>query len=111
MKNYETILKEIEKMEWPDITAAQTALAVYRAADGNEYGETEFAGLCKITQTIWDDMDDNPNLQIIAEVVCDCFFDKEWGNESGVPILNGKDFEYLSKDRENRIINAIYNRM
>lgn len=108
MSNYKKILENIKEMDWSDITNSQIALAVFCAADGCEYAETEFGGLCRITKTIWSDMD-NPNLQIIADCVCDNYFDLGWGYCSEKTITE-KDFNQLSVEKEDSLINAILDR-
>jgi hypothetical protein len=108
MLNYNKILQNIKKMEWSDITNSQIALAIFCAADGCEYAETEFDGLCRITKTIWSDMD-NPNLQIIADCVCDNYFMLNWGYCSE-KTLTDKDFDHLSVEKENKLIDAILDR-
>lgn len=108
MPNYNEILENIKKMDWSDITKTQIALAVFCAADGCEYTEVEFEGLCRITKTIWGDID-NPNLQIIADCVCDNYFMLGWGYCSDKTITD-KDFSQLSVEKENSLIDTILDR-
>lgn len=108
MSNYKIILKNIKEMDWSDITNSQIALAVFCAADDCEYTETEFDSLCRITKTIWSDME-TPNLQIIADCVCDNYFDLGWGYCSEKTITD-EDFNQLSVEKENRLIDIILDR-
>lgn len=108
MSKYNEILEKIKKMDWSDITKTQTALAVFCAADDCEYTELEFEGLCRITKTIWSDIK-NPNLQIIADCVCDNYFMLGWGYCSDKTITD-KDFSRLSVEKENSLINTILDR-
>lgn len=108
MSKYNEILQNIKKMDWSDIIKTQIALAVFCAADGCEYTEVEFDGLCRITKTVWGDMD-NPNLQIIADCICDNYFMLNWGYCSEKSITDN-DFDRLSVEKENSLIDAILNR-
>lgn len=110
MRDYKNILNEIQKMEWSERMAYQIALAVYASCDGVEYSASQFKELCAVVRTIWDDMD-NPNLQIIADCVCDCYFNLEWGYRNGKTIITDNDFGMLSVDKEDNLINAICDRM
>lgn len=104
--NYREILKEIKKVDWSDRIRGQIALAVFSAADGQEYTEDQFIGLCKVVKTIWGDMD-NPNLQIVADCVADCYFDMGWGYHGDDLAITDEDFERLSPEKEDDLIDAI----
>lgn len=105
--NYREILKEIKKVDWSDRIRGQIALAVYSAVDSQEEStEDQFVGLCKIVKTIWCDMD-NPNLQIVADCVADCYFDMGWGYCSDDLVITDEDFERLSPEKEDALIDAI----
>ena len=110
MKTYKEILKNIEAMDWNERVKVQVALAVYCAADGDDYSEDEFCGLCKITKTVLDDMD-NPNLQLIADAVCDAYFNKGYGYAESIGEIYVNDFEYLTSEKEEAIIDAVWNRI
>ena len=110
MKSYKEILKDIKSINWSDRLNTQVALAVYCAADGEDYSEDDFCGLCKITKTVWDDMD-NPNLQLIADAVCDAYFNKGYGYAERIGELNVNDFENLTSEKEEAIIDAVRDRI
>lgn len=110
MKNYKEILKDINSMDWSERTNSQVALAVFRAADGEDYSEDVFCGLCQITKTVWDDMDDS-NFQLIADAVCDSYFNKGYGYAESIGKIYVNDFEKLTSEKEKAIINAVWNRI
>ena len=110
MKNYIQILNTIKEMDWTDIINSQVALAVFCAADGDDYDEKIFCGLCKITKSVWGDMD-TPNLQLIADAVCDAFFNKGYGYIESIGEIYVNDFERLTSEKEDAIIDAVWNRI
>ena len=110
MKNYIQILKTIQKMDWSERINSQIALAVFCATDGGDYDENEFCGLCKITGTVLNDMD-NANLQLIADAVCDAYFNKGYGYAESIGEISRNDFEHLTSEKEDAIIDAVWYRI
>lgn len=110
MKKYKEILKDVSSMDWSDRMGFQVALCVYCASEGEQYSEEEFEGLCKITATVCDDMD-NSNMQIIADAICDARFNLGWGYRKRIGKIYKKDFKDLRKDKEDAIIDAVWNRI
>ena len=110
MKSYIQILKTIKEMNWNERINSQISLAVYCAADGEDYSNEEFKGLCQIVKTIEGKMDE-PLLQLVADAVCDAYFRRGYGYAEHIGEISAKDFEQLSAAKEETVINAVWYRL
>lgn len=106
MKEYSQIKKEIEGLDFSDRIATQIALCVFESAY-DKLTDEKFNALCNFVYICW-----NKSfcgyMQLIADVVVDCYMDCGYGYRKKAGKLTLKQLKEANYEDRERIFDVIY---